>query len=624
MDSRSPIRRRQLRGRTATACLECQRRKKKCNRQWPCDHCQNRKISHLCEFGPPRGARQPVESEASSMNDSQQGIEAPVSEIQSPLSLEDCCLAVNELSYVDSDVFKSKIQPTTKPTKPLSVPSHVLQALRTVPPRPYTDALVQNFFNLVNFHYCILHQPHFMTQYTKWWSTRPELRSSPGWSDISFTCLVLRICSNSTQFLTPSDIHRFESELGEPVSVLGANYNTAAHTLSNYLPSGSGGLANAQQLFLAATWSKAEGDFVSSWHQLAAAVRHAQEIGIHNDSSSEEMTGLERELRRRLWCALWTWDRFMVGIFNRAPIIQSSEPIPLPNPKLDQTPDDPEIPSVVLAKVLENQLTSQLYDDSQKDADLDTKLALVEDFMDGLPSVFRLEGADVRWDTNHPRLIVQRLQLHTACYMAQMILLRPTVLDVEICDPDRLSNIIDISLKCMEVSRKLFDVCVPQHAKYFMITFAPFDNASFLSSVIIKAGKKRQVPRRSEIIAAIGQALFMCNKLREFTKLGATTWTILMALASKFKLDASEKIIFEQIGQMGDASGPTERSFLELGMGNDEPLMHQPDGMANLADMTDTDWGMWGASEPSAQVDLGILDGMWDWNGLGLGDMGSV
>uniref|UniRef100_A0A0B7KI67 Xylanolytic transcriptional activator regulatory domain-containing protein n=1 Tax=Bionectria ochroleuca TaxID=29856 RepID=A0A0B7KI67_BIOOC len=519
--------------------------------------------------------------------------------------------------------MESQIQSTTKPTKALSVPNHVLQAIRTVPPRPYTDGLVKNFFNLVNYHYCILHQPHFMTQYTKWWSTRPELRGSPSCSDISFTCLVLRICSNSTQFLTPSDIHRFESELGESISVLGANYNTAAQTLSDYLPSGSGGLSNAQQLFLAATWSKAEGDFVSSWHQLAAAVRHAQEIGIHNDSSSDEMTDMERELRRRLWCSVWTWDRFMVGIFNRASIIQSNEPVPLPNPKLDQTRDDPEIPSIVLTKVLENQLTRQLYDDSQKDADLDAKLALVENFMDRLPSVFRLNGADVRWDTKHPRLVAQRLQLHTTCYMAKMILLRPTVLDIERCDPNRLSHTIELSLKCMEVSRKLFDACVPQHAKYFMVTFAPFDNASFLASIVIKAGRKRQVPRRSEVLAAIGQAIYMCNKLREFTKLGATTWTILMALASKFILDASERTIFEQIGRIRDESGPTERPFLEPGIGHDEPLIRQPDSISNLVDISETDWGMWGASEPSAQVDLGILDGMWDWNGLGLGDMGS-
>src|ERR1700753_2200952 len=26
--------------------------KTQCNRQWPCDHCHARKISHLCQFGP--------------------------------------------------------------------------------------------------------------------------------------------------------------------------------------------------------------------------------------------------------------------------------------------------------------------------------------------------------------------------------------------------------------------------------------------------------------------------------------------------------------------------------------------------------------------------------------------
>lgn len=33
------------------SCSECQRRKQKCSRQWPCNHCSSRGVSHLCQFG---------------------------------------------------------------------------------------------------------------------------------------------------------------------------------------------------------------------------------------------------------------------------------------------------------------------------------------------------------------------------------------------------------------------------------------------------------------------------------------------------------------------------------------------------------------------------------------------
>jgi hypothetical protein len=135
---------------------------------------------------------------------------------------------------------------------------------------------VQNFFDNVNYHYGILHQPSFMEAYVNWWSLRREplnLRA------ISFTCLVLRICANSTQFVARSALTQLEAELGDSMDNLSASYQSAAQTLSDFLPPGAGGLVNAQQLFLGSTWLKAEADFVMSWHALGTAVREAQELG---------------------------------------------------------------------------------------------------------------------------------------------------------------------------------------------------------------------------------------------------------------------------------------------------------------------------------------------------------
>ncbi|KAF2025128.1 hypothetical protein EK21DRAFT_77195 [Setomelanomma holmii] len=52
--------------RATTSCSECQRRKQRCSREWPCNHCQARKVAHLCQFtvkkvqqeSPPDSARE--------------------------------------------------------------------------------------------------------------------------------------------------------------------------------------------------------------------------------------------------------------------------------------------------------------------------------------------------------------------------------------------------------------------------------------------------------------------------------------------------------------------------------------------------------------------------------------
>ena len=101
---------------------------------------------------------------------------------------------------------------------------------------------------------------------------------------IAFTCLVLRMCANSAQFLPPSLLASLESELGDSAEGFGTRYQTAAQTPSNFVPPGEGGLVQVQQLFLGATWltAEAEAEFVRSWHALTTAAREAQEIGAYS------------------------------------------------------------------------------------------------------------------------------------------------------------------------------------------------------------------------------------------------------------------------------------------------------------------------------------------------------
>lgn len=160
------------------------------------------------------------------------------------------------------------------------VPEPVAQASRAISPRPYTDMLLKNFFDNVNYHYGILHQPSFMAVYADWWSQRRDAQSLRSPLAMGLTCLILRICANSTQFLSSHTSSQLELDLGDSIQNLSKTYHDAAQTISSFLSPGTGGLLNAQQLFLAATWHKGQADFVRSWHELGAAVRQSQEIGI--------------------------------------------------------------------------------------------------------------------------------------------------------------------------------------------------------------------------------------------------------------------------------------------------------------------------------------------------------
>ncbi|EDP89910.1 hypothetical protein SNOG_20054 [Parastagonospora nodorum SN15] len=57
--------------RATTSCSECQRRKQRCSREWPCNHCQARKVAHLCQFGAKKAQQEsPPDSNRESSNES--------------------------------------------------------------------------------------------------------------------------------------------------------------------------------------------------------------------------------------------------------------------------------------------------------------------------------------------------------------------------------------------------------------------------------------------------------------------------------------------------------------------------------------------------------------------------
>jgi hypothetical protein len=189
--------------------------------------------------------------------------------------------ALKALGYIGSDLFASIHSDTPQPSESSSssLPPEVQQALRAVPPRPYTDLLVAGFFTHVNYHYEAVHQPTFMREYAEWWDRRRDAQGAVAFSDVALTSLVLQMCANAAQFVEPSALEKLESELGEAMESLAERLFDAAQRLSTFIPPGEGGVVMVQRLFLGGGWLKNRVEVTRSWHLLGSAVREAQEIG---------------------------------------------------------------------------------------------------------------------------------------------------------------------------------------------------------------------------------------------------------------------------------------------------------------------------------------------------------
>lgn len=167
-----------------------------------------------------------------------------------------------------------------------------------------SDILVERYLEVTNYGYYCLYPPTFSQDYAAWWSGRAKGSTLTP----DFTCLLLRVCSCSAQYLDSESQQKLESDLGEPVQSLSESYHHAAKQLSNTIPPGKGGLTQVQQLFLTAAWYKAESFFVESWHSLCAAIHEAQELGMHKSTSRAGLSEFDVEMRRRMWCLLYVWD----------------------------------------------------------------------------------------------------------------------------------------------------------------------------------------------------------------------------------------------------------------------------------------------------------------------------
>ncbi|CAL5871158.1 uncharacterized protein PFLUO_LOCUS5405 [Penicillium psychrofluorescens] len=500
-----------------------------------------------------------------------------------------------------------------------------------------SDILVQKFLDETNYNYYSLYPPSFSQDYTTWWADRASRKPLTP----AFTCLLLRVCACSAQYLDPEIRQKLESELGEPIQTISENYHHAAKQLSNTIAPGKGGLAQVQQLFLTAAWFKTQSLFIESWHTLSACIHEAQELGMHKTSSRTGLSEFDLEMRRRVWCLLYAWDWQMALLLSRPLIINPScYSFELPNMKLEGLDIEMGPPSPVahiafqctLGQVIMQEVPGSM-SGTLDAAHADTIRNVIEEWLASLPPAYSVSISYTQWDEEYRYVPLHRLQLHAAGYMTMFLPFKECLTktfgpNISAAESNHREVAVDTALRLMEICHQLFNHVFPVNAKFHLITFLTFDTAAFLCSAVIH-DRNQSLPRREDILQAIRLACSMMGKLARATKTGAICYPILTRLAKSCSAVSAEKSSLPngQVPEVGidtfDAAGDQDdlsfddtlslESVAALGSTSTPGIFTPADlpvpGLDTPPMMALGDW---------YNVDVGQLDQIWDWQNLDL------
>lgn len=356
---------------------------------------------------------------------------------------------------------------------------------------------------------------------------------------MQWTSLLLTICSCATQHLHLDDKPQLESDFGESVDVLTERYLFAARELSNSIPDGHYHFLNVQRLLHAIYWYKSEARFVEAWHLIGAAVREAQELGLPRDSTSQGLPDFDREMRRRVWCVLSTWDWQFASGLGRPTIIdhrnvevaqptlsiEGYNPSPLLHMKLQA-----ESVAILAAKFGAPRNIASTHDIREYTQTL-------EDWMCTFPAVYSMEDPDHSPDASHPWAVSHRYYIHT---MACLMVLNPVRSYMarsysDTSTEDELwirKNGVHYALKNLRTTSAWTHHAHQNDGRFHFIIFSLFDTASVLSAAILK-DDNYSLPQRAKVLAAIEEAVVLLGRINNLSKTASTSYRLIINIVKR-------------------------------------------------------------------------------------------
>lgn len=471
---------------------------------------------------------------------------------------------------------------------------------------------MQNFLDSANYQYYSVFPEQLRGQSAQWWEARAAgRRLSP-----ELTCLLIRICAVSAQYLEPSLKQRLELELGEKAQSMTERLHAAAKRLSASVPRGSGGVIQVQQLFLEASWYKSEAHVVESWHALSASIREAQEIGRWHKLSSTSGrvitqwwsalgdraadfraqactsqtpdscplnvscakecgvssgpgTGEPRYPRLEEGHLINNQNRQMSTLLSRPLLIdQDNHVLEIPDGRLENI-HDVNVPHPLSSVALQATLgvhVSHLFQKMASGNSLELVLQIedaLEKWMGTFPAALRDHRPDTRWDAKFPTVPFMRAQVNVIAYCYLLAPLKPYLLGS--ADPKMMSSPlgdelrlkgVDTCLDLMRASEKFYDLIFPQSIKYFFIIFFMFDAATVMCSAIVH-DVNNTLPKRAQCVRSLRTAQELLDNVAHLSENARISAQLLRKLCATLPLSHAEK---QTLG-LGDGGGASAKKI---------------------------------------------------------------
>ncbi|EXJ88487.1 hypothetical protein A1O1_05417 [Capronia coronata CBS 617.96] len=382
------------RRRPITSCLECYRRKLRCNRVKPCNQCCTRKAPERCFFSGEESSSPTPNYSSSGTPRTQQQLQAE----QEPLDAIDTDEAspipaslVRRAGYAATPDRQSNTLPrlnsledvyqTPGPTghaPPTGLPSRAeqgkglqneyLRLVARLPPPDVVHALLTACVRDLYWAFIPIDEQHLRVMYHDWLLRPPEMqmqvlmlmrsgsdrstlqRQRPKEKEreealelVHFPALLFQVLARILQHL--STHHPAAKSLGvkndSDCARLSQTFHLAGSRLISILGRQNPTLCSVEHDLVSCSWLKDTGRGTEAWHRLADAVRQAQELGLHRlphtvDESADcsDLSSRARDLERRkiIWARLFTMDSCAAVLLDR-PRLLHREDISTPAPQ---------------------------------------------------------------------------------------------------------------------------------------------------------------------------------------------------------------------------------------------------------------------------------------------------
>ncbi|KAK9478477.1 fungal-specific transcription factor domain-containing protein [Lipomyces japonicus] len=201
-----------------------------------------------------------------------------------------------------------------------------IRSALALPPKHEAQTLIGHYYESFHSWMPIVHWQTFLSQFEGLYSAPNDTAGlsavSPAWASL---LLAMMACGARAQPL--------HGEQARVATQKGRDYIVAARTLIDYF-NDSFTIDHCRMALLLTVFLYEINCTSAAWTWLAAAIRMAIDIGLHREIATPGLSFLALEVRRRVWWAMYVWDRILSAELGRSPLVSDDEcdvsfPIPV-------------------------------------------------------------------------------------------------------------------------------------------------------------------------------------------------------------------------------------------------------------------------------------------------------